>query len=69
LDGIAHLWQVTQGMAGNLKDFTIFSKWSLKDVLPPRSYKGDMVLYSNQNHYRRNRSSMTPNLAHCQNQD
>jgi hypothetical protein len=33
-----------------------FSKWSLKNVQRPRSYKGDMVLFSNKNRYRREKN-------------
>ena len=68
LVGIAHLLQLTQWMAGNLKEYTLFSKWNLNNVQRPRSNKGDMVLFSNQNHYRRDWTEMTPNLAHLWNQ-
>ena len=48
LGWLATLLHLTQRMVGNLKECTIFLKWSLKNVQHRRSYKGDMVLYSNQ---------------------
>jgi hypothetical protein len=51
-------WQETS------RSILFFSKWSLTNVQNGRSYKGDMVQFSNQNHFRRDRTEMMPNLAH-----